>query len=134
LNDRPKGGGKITFVCGFHDQDLPANRSTSLLRFSHLEFDLRSGRVEQGRDAGRLGNQLVQQPQPLGAQITRGKDDARDVAAGSVEIGNEAGSDRITAAHEHNRYRRGCGHGSPRRKNITDDDGRLAADEIGRQP
>src|SRR5262249_39145727 len=31
LDDRPKGGGEITFVCGFHDQDLPANRSTSLI-------------------------------------------------------------------------------------------------------
>jgi hypothetical protein len=81
----PKAAAEITFVCGFHDQDLPANRSTSLLRFSHLEFDLRSGRIEQGRDAGRFGNQLVQHPQPLGGQIRRGKDHARDIAARPVE-------------------------------------------------
>jgi hypothetical protein len=85
LNDRSKGGGEITFVCGFHDQDLPANASTGLLRLFHLEFGPRSAWLDQGRDDGRLGNQLVQQPQPLGGQINRGKDHARDIAARPVE-------------------------------------------------
>ena len=76
----------------------------------------------------------MQQPQPLGGQIRRGKDRACDVAAWMVEAGDEAGSNRIATADEDDRNRCGCSHDRARCLNIPDDDGRLPANEIGHQP
>src|SRR5262249_42249240 len=59
-------------------------------------------RVPQHSDDGSLGNELVQQPQLLGRQISSGKDHAGDVAAGPTEAGDQACSDRIEAGGEDN--------------------------------
>jgi hypothetical protein len=121
----------FALVGGFCYQDLPAKVSTSLLRVFHLEFDCRG--IEQRDDGGRLGYQRVQLLQPLGDQTGSGEDDACDVAARPVEAGDEAGTDRIAAAHEDDRDLRGCSHARLHCKNIPDDDGRPATNEIDRQ-
>ena len=134
LNHRRKSGMEFALVGYFHNQDLPANRLTGLLHLFHLEFGSRRTRMPQRGDGGRLGNQVVQQPQPLGDQIRTGKDHTCDVAAGMVEVSDDALSHRIATGNEHDWNRCGCGHHRANCQNISDDDGWLPKNEIGRQP
>ena len=77
---------EFALVGNFHNQDLPANHLTGLLHLFHLEFGSRRTRMQQDGDGGKLGDQVVQQPQPLGDQISSGKDHTCDVAARMVEV------------------------------------------------
>jgi hypothetical protein len=121
-------------VCGVHHQDLPSDGATRFLQVSRLDFKFNKVRVAQHGDDGSLGNQLVQQPEQLGRQGSNDKDDARDVAARSVEACDQASSDRIGSYDEYDRRRRGCGFSCLRRSTARPNDhGHLPADEIGRQ-
>jgi hypothetical protein len=133
FDDGRKGGIEFTFAGGFHDQDLPPDGTTRLLGVPRLDLGLDRVRVQQQGYNGSLRNELVQQTQPFGCQI-KIKDHACNVAARPVEAGDHAASDRIAAAHEDDRCRRGCGHDQPHRDDIPDEHGYLAADEIGCQP
>jgi hypothetical protein len=85
LNNPIKGGIEFAHRRGFHDQHLAPNVSDSRFDGSHLQIAFQKIWVQQCGDDGGLGNQLVQQPQPLGRHINRGKGHARDVAARPVE-------------------------------------------------
>ena len=90
--------------------------------------------VAQHGDDGSRGNQLVQQPEQLGRQGSNDKDDARDVAARSVEACDQASSDRIGSHDEYDRRRRGCGFDCVRHPTARPNyRGHLPADEISRQ-
>src|SRR5262249_3767943 len=81
-----------------------------------------------------LGTSSCSCPSRLAVKSTEVKTTPMTWRPARFRLPTNPSSDRVATAHEHNRYRRGCGHGSLRRKNITDDDGHLAAHEIGRQP
>ena len=55
-----------------------------------------------------MGNQLGQQLEPLGHQFADEDAKAREVAAWPGEASDQAGRDRVAAAEENDRDRRGC--------------------------
>src|SRR5262249_60005791 len=59
------------------------------------------------RDRCRLGNQFVQELDPLCHQLSGEERHSGDIAAWPVEAGDKAQPHRIGAEHEHDRYRRG---------------------------
>jgi hypothetical protein len=78
------------------------------------------------------GNQLGKQLQPLRVQLEAENAEARQLAPRPGETGDQAGRDRVVAAEEDDRDRRGCAfrRGYPSgaaRHNHVD----LPADEIG---
>jgi hypothetical protein len=75
----------------------------------------------------------VQQPQPLARQISGGEDHPCDVSAGLAEARDQTIADRVAAAQEDDRRRRGCGLRHQRRCGVCDDQGHPTADEIGHQ-
>ena len=108
LDDGRKGGIELGFA-------VRPSRSGSSARWCGRPPPRPSSRtrVQAGSDSAtqpprQLGNQLVQQLQPLGHQIDEDEGHAGDVAAGPVEAGDQAGPNRIAARHEHDRHcRRG---------------------------
>ena len=127
LQDRRESGIEFAFTGGFDDHDLRADGTLRLLHAPQLGRGSGSVRVEQHRDDGGLGNELMQQPQPLGRQVSGGKDHPRDVAAGAVEARDQTGADRIGAGHEDDRRRRGFSLSCLRRCGVRDDHGHLPA-------
>ena len=94
-------------------------------------------RVHQYANCRRLGHELVQQLQPLCSQVVREKDHGRDVAARMVEVGDEAGFDRIAPGQDHHRDRRGRCVNRKRRSAVGDDHSHLPTNQItcqSRQP
>src|ERR1700730_16378385 len=89
---------------------------------------------EHGEGRGR-GNEIVQQPQALLGQFGREGVDTGRVAAGSGEAGEEPQLDRSGCGVEHDGDRRGRSLGRSGRSFAAhrDDDGDLAANEIGHQ-
>src|SRR5262249_6931752 len=70
----------------------------------------------------------------LGPQRVTEKTHPRDVAARSVEAGNEAFSDGIVAGREYNWHGRSHRLGCRCRSDVADDDSDLSADQLGHQP
>ena len=107
---------------------------TRFLQVSQLSLEFKIVWVAQHGDDGSRGNQFVQQPEQLGRQGSNDKDDARDVAAGSVEACDQARSDRIGSHDEYDWRRRGCGFDCVRHPTTRPNyRGHLPADEISRQ-
>jgi hypothetical protein len=65
------------------------------------------GRIHQHGDPNRLGDQLMQQAQPLGYNLRREKIDAGRIAARPGKAGDETHSHRVIADAEDDRDRRG---------------------------
>src|SRR5262245_35158868 len=74
--------------------------------------------------------QLTQEPKLLRRKFHRHEADTSDVAAGPVEVGDEAVPDRVAPGHKDDRHRRGCGLGCDRRRGIADDQGYLPAKKV----
>src|SRR5262249_42429991 len=83
---------------------------------------------DQHRDASDSGNELAQQLQPLGSQEPAHETHAGDVAARSVEAGNQPVHDRIAASRVYDRHRRGGSLGCERRKEVSENDRYRQAD------
>src|SRR5262245_53805235 len=77
----------------------------------------------------------MQNSEPLGPNLRTHGTDTGDVAARSVQAGDEAKLDRVAAGAEDDRNCRGAGFGGERGwcSTGTDDDGNAATDQIGRQ-
>src|SRR5262245_23628931 len=58
--------------------------------------------------------QLTQEPKLLRRKFHRHEADTSDVAAGPVEVGDEAIPNRVAPGHKDDRHRRGCGLGRKR--------------------
>ena len=135
LHDIRKGRFDLGLAAGVEDRDFFPDRAGRRLGFSDVGHSRREIRVHEHRDGRGRGNEIVQQSQTLLGQL-RGEDvDSGRIAAGSGEAGDEPQLDRIGAGVEHDGDR--CGRGLDRSSGSfaadRDDDGDLAANEIGRQ-
>ncbi len=74
------------------------------------------GRVDEQRNDGGRGDQLVQQLQPLRRQLRVQQAHAGEIAARPVQAGDKAELDRIEAHDEHDRNGRGRRLGRQRRR------------------
>src|SRR5262245_6540994 len=92
-------------------------------------------RINERRKARCVWQQLMQNSEPLGPNLRTHGTDTGDVAARSVQAGDEAKLDRVAAGAEDDRNCRGAGFGGERGwcSTGTDDDGNAATDQIGRQ-
>ena len=81
-----------------------------------------------------LGTSSCSSPSRLAVRSTEVKTTPVTFPPGRLRLATRPVSDRIAAGYEHNRDCRGCGHRSPRRERITDDDRDFAADKVDRQP
>src|SRR6266567_7556732 len=79
-----------------------------------LPFGIWISRVHEKRDLARGGHQLMQQPKPLSLQIGGEEAHARNVAARSIETGDQAELDRITAIRKNDRNSMRCSFGCER--------------------
>ena len=81
---------KSPFVCGFHESGFAArwHDPPPPASFNSVSMSGAFGSIRHGHDRG-LGNQLVQQSQPLGRKSVVSKDHARDVAARPVKAGDK---------------------------------------------
>ena len=90
--------------------------------------------VDEYSNTNGLGNQLMQQPQPLCHDLLEEEIDASRVAARPSEAGHKTKPDRIVADTENNWDCRGCSLGRNRRHVARrGDDSHLAPDQIGHQ-
>ena len=129
-----EGGIKFMNRCSLHDQNPPPKGFAGGLYRSQFPIGVRKIRVQQHGDDGRLGNQLVQQPQPLGRRICRYKGYARNIAARPIEVGNQTNSDRVVAGDEYDRRCSCCRLGNQRGLAVANDHRGLTTDQIGHQP
>ena len=122
---------EITLTSHSCDCDLPPDGTSRRLHIFELGL---TGSVQQNGDDGSLGNQFVQQLQPLGDQIgAADKADAGDIAARAVEARDEADPHRIGADCEDDR-RIACDLGCVRRGYAArDNHGYPAANHLGHQ-
>ena len=86
-----------------------------LPHFLRLGFRLRIVRVDEGGDRRCLGHQFVQQLQTFSVQRSPDQAHAGDIAARSIEAGDEAGLDWIGGTDEDNWNCGGRSSCSPRR-------------------
>ena len=103
LHDRREGRIEFVLTGGFREQDLPPEGAACRLCLSRFNVGFQLVRVQQHGDDRGPGNQLVQQPQLLGHQVSDGEDHAGEVAAGPAEAGDKAGADGIVARQEDDR-------------------------------
>jgi hypothetical protein len=83
--------------------------SRSVLGIPQLGIRVRINRIYEHSNRRGVRNQLMQQPQPLRFHAGGELADARRIPPGTVEAGDEAKFDRISADREDDRDRRGCG-------------------------
>ena len=102
-----EGGVDLAFGGGLQDRELhPLARAASCTS-RMMRSARRIVRVHQQGDHPGLGNQLGQQLKPLGRQLAGEIAEAGEVAARPGETGDQAGLDRVAAADEDDRDRRG---------------------------
>jgi hypothetical protein len=94
---------------GVQHDDSPAQSASRFDRVLGFRLDVGARGICQHRDPGRRGDDLVQQLQPLRRQGYRYHADARDVATGLSESGDETEGDGVSGTDEHDRDRRGGG-------------------------
>ena len=134
LDEGRESGVDLAFGAGLQDMELHPLCARRFLHVSDDALGLRIVRVHQQGDHPGLGNQLGKQLEPLGRQLDDEDADAREVAARPGETGDQAGRDRVVAADEDDRDRRGrvfaasADSAAARRDQID-----LAADEVGGQ-
>ena len=133
LDDRCKGGLDVAGGRGIENEELLPDRLRRGLHVASLRRGRRSVRVHERGNRRRLGHELPQQLQSLRPQHAAEKAHAGDVAARPVEAGDQALLDRVAAAPEDDRHRRGCGLGGERRIVVPDDHGHRPAEQIGHQ-
>jgi hypothetical protein len=113
-----------------NDQVQPEH-SCSFLHIGAFGHNLRHGaRTEQHCDRARLGGELTQQVQPLGSELAREEDYAREIAPGPAEAGDQAVPHRITAGRENDRDGRSRSLRGQSRNRVGDDDSCIQADQI----
>ena len=87
-----ESGIDLAFGAGLQDRELHPLRARRFLHIWIMGLGCRIVRVhEQGNHLG-LGNQLGQQLEPLGRQLDDDVGEAREVAAGPGETGDQARS------------------------------------------
>jgi len=87
--------------------DLPAERARRFLGIPQFDVAVRTIWIHEVPDQGSSGYQIVQQPESLCTQHRATRAYHSDVAARSVEAGDQAVFDGI-AAHCDDGYGRGC--------------------------
>src|SRR5262245_35919897 len=130
LDEGRKGALDLPFAGDGEDFDLlPHGRSRSPdLRDKRL--GKRPFGIDEHGNARGSRPQLTQEPKLLRRKFHRHEADTSDVAAGPVEVGDEAVPDRVAPGHKDDRHRRGCGLGCDRRRGIADDQGYLPAKKV----
>src|SRR5215813_9008636 len=89
-------------------------------------------RVDEKAHDGSARNQLAQQFQPFCPECVYEESHARDIAAGTIETGNEAEIDRIGTDREYDRNGCGCGfRGERSRRGQRNDRGRGIGRQLG---
>jgi len=73
--------------------------------------DIRIVRIDERSEARGRWQQLTQQAEPFAAGFQAHGSDTGDIAAGSVETGDETKLDRVPSGAKHDRNRRGRGFG-----------------------
>ena len=111
LDEGCKGGLDVAVAADIENDELLPDRLRRGLHVVSLRLGRRGVRVHEHANCCRLGHELAQQLQSLRPQHAAEKAHARDVAARPVEAGDEAVPDRVAAAREDDRHRRGCGLG-----------------------
>src|SRR5262249_41338666 len=94
---------EIVYSAGFHGMNFQSERQRGLLRVSYISLGIRKSRVHKHPDCTGLGQQLMQQPKSLCSEFRLEKIHACDVAAWSIEVGNEAEPNRVAADREDDR-------------------------------
>src|SRR5215831_10101260 len=127
---------ELAITAGVHPSNLKPEHASGRLQVSRLIMRLCvfCGGIQQHADCFRLRQQIAQQSQLVRVQLGQEKMHASDVAARSVETGNEAKFDRISAACEDDWDRR-CGSlcGQCRRRSSGRDDYHLTPHQFGCQ-
>jgi hypothetical protein len=139
LNRAYKGRVELALVARTENMELKPKPLRGKLRPSRCGFGLHGigGIDEQGNDSdGR--HHFVKQIQQLRCQLHVQRGHAGNIAARSVEAGNEANFHRVLGGREDDRNRRGCPLGGERRRCAKrGDHGDLTTHQIGcllRQP
>jgi hypothetical protein len=115
-----------------NDHLLP-KRLRRFLYIGSLGDGLRHVRADKHSHRRRPGDELAQQFQPLGPEVTGDESHAGEVSARPVEAGDEAVADRIAAGCEHDRHGGRRGFGSKRSSCVGHDHRHPAADQIGQK-
>jgi hypothetical protein len=102
-----EGRVQIVFAVCTEHFELLSDRARHLLRGFRLGLGIGITRVDENADHGGVGDQLAYQLQALRPQRVEEQADAREVAPRSAEAGHEALLDRVAAAIEDDRNRRG---------------------------
>jgi hypothetical protein len=113
--------------------DLLSNAAGGGLDVVHLRFGVSEVRIHEHGDRRSIGPQLAQQLQLLWLELALERAYASDVAAGTIQIGDDAAPHRVGAADENDRYGRGC-HLCRQRRRLAanrNDDRYLPMHEIG---
>ncbi len=103
-----ESGVDLAFGAGLQDTELQPLRARRLLLVSYHALGCQPVRVHQQGDHLGLGNQLGQQFEPLRHQLDEEVAEAGEVAARPGETGDQPVLDRVVAAEEDDRDRRGC--------------------------
>jgi hypothetical protein len=130
---------EIALGAGTENLEVEPQRAGRRLEISRLDFGIGIGSVDERANGCRRRDHAVQQLQSLRLQLRAQCGHAREIAARSVQTGDEPESDRITADEEDDRNGRGRGFGRERPKDLIGrgDHGDLSTDQIGcqhRQP
>src|SRR5262249_7227547 len=120
---------------GIKGLDLQTHGARSRVHVSQYGLGVCVRRIDEHGDVTSCGYELAQQFQPFCYQLVTEKIDARRVAVGPGEAGDEAQPDRVFRDGKDDRDRRGCGLGRQRRVGTSgrDDHGDLSANQFGYQ-
>src|SRR5262245_57071745 len=134
LDEAREGSLDIAFTACIQDWQLKPKRDPRGLHVSGLDLGNGSRRVTQQAARCAARHQFAQQLQLLCRQCGDQKVNARHIAAGSVETGNEAKIDRVGASGEYDRNCGSCSFGCQRsRWGDRNDYGRWVSDQFGGQ-
>src|SRR5262245_40757074 len=132
LRKARKGHVNVTAGGGFEDFDLLLNGRGRSLNVRDKGLSLGQVGIDQHANPHGSRLQLMQQPKALSPKSRRNEGDTGDVAAWSVEAGDEAKLNRVTAGCEDDRDRRSRRLGYNCRRGVMRSDHRhLTAYQIG---
>jgi hypothetical protein len=80
---------------GVEDYDLPPDIGGRGPNIVQLSIDIRRIRIDENADGRCVGSQLTQEPEPLRLQLGLKPAVAGEVAAGSLQVGNQAAAEWI---------------------------------------
>jgi hypothetical protein len=136
LTDGCENSLEVAFSAGIEDTYLTPERAHCRLQFRQLRLCDWVIRIYEHSDDSGCGNQLEQKLQPLCHGLGSDQRYAGDIAARSIEAGDEPETYGVAADHEHDRNgrsRRLC-RADRRSAGSRDDNGYLSVDEISCQP